>query len=59
MHWPFRPRAGELGGFTHEGEERPRWPSRSNEQIFYGKTGSPLATYEYQMPYHVKKQGDL
>jgi hypothetical protein len=34
-------------------------PSRSKEQIFYGKTGSSLATYEHQMPYHVKKQGDL
>src|SRR6266851_2407300 len=32
------------------------WPSRSNEQIFYGKKRSPLASKGHQMPYHVKKQ---
>lgn len=32
------------------------WPSSSNEQIFYGKKRSPLASKGHQMPYHVKKQ---
>ena len=32
------------------------WPSRSHEQIFYGKKRSPRASKGHQMPYHVKKQ---
>jgi len=34
----------------------PDWPSRSNEQIFYGKQGNPLAPKEHKMPYQAKKQ---
>jgi hypothetical protein len=45
--------SGQGTGQSHQ----PIWPSRSNEQIFYGKKESPLAPKEHQMPSHVKKQG--
>src|SRR5438552_12305500 len=35
---------------------RTTWPSRSNEQIFYGKQEDPRAPKEHKMPYHAKKQ---
>jgi hypothetical protein len=31
-----------------------RWPSRSNEQIFYGKPEDPLAPKEHKIADHVK-----
>ena len=37
-------------------EGRLCWPSRSNEQIFYGKREGPLAPKEHKMRYHTKKQ---
>jgi hypothetical protein len=35
------------------------WPSRSKEQISYGKGASPRTVKEDHVPYHVKKQGVL
>ena len=35
---------------------RSNWPSRSNEQIFYGKQEEPLAPKKHMMPYKAKKQ---
>src|SRR2546428_5010838 len=43
-------RAGNVSG------RYPSRPSRSNEQIFYGKQESLLAPKEYKMPYQAKKQ---
>jgi AraC-like DNA-binding protein len=43
---------------THEVQEACR-PSRSNEQILYGKKGSPLASKAHQMLYTTKKQSVL
>jgi hypothetical protein len=40
----------------HHQEDCQCRPSRSNEQIFYGKKRSPLASKGHQMPFHVKKQ---
>jgi hypothetical protein len=36
--------------------ETAKWPSRSKEQIFYGKEASPLAIKGNHVPYHMKKQ---
>ena len=37
----------------------PTRPSRSKEQIAYGKGASPRTVKEDHGPYHVKKQGVL
>ena len=46
-------------GSDHRGTEGAIWPSRSNEQIFYGKKGQPCTLKVHQMPYHMKKQSVL